>query len=265
MTGLPKLTASRTVTTVLVAALAVLMVAAGAFALTRVGVPRTEPAAVDAATAAAVTSPESPRMSRLVPHAAAPGVSAVLEVTGPDCDPAVINADLLFPNSGARVLDCQAGWAVMASAVSGDPYWVAFSDGRWRRVPGVAESLGTCSDQAIARGAPAWMARKHLRGCATLERSVRAAPPPVRAPEVRTSSPPAPPPLPPERPTRTTTRTRAPVEAPTTPATTAPPTSVPTPTTPTTPTMPTTPDTSTPTSETTPSTAADDIPAADGE
>lgn len=262
MTGLPNFTASRTVITVLVAALAVLVVAAGAFAVSRVGASRTEPAAVDSTTATAVTSPESPRMSRLVPHAAAPGVSAVLEVTGPDCDSAVINADLLFPNSGARVLDCQAGWAVMASAVSGDPYWVTFSEGRWRRVPGVSRDLGTCSDQAIARGAPAWMARKHLRGCPPRERSVRAAPPPVRAPEVTTFSPSVPPPLPSDRPARTTSRTRAPVEEPTTLATIAPQISAPTPTTPTT---PTTPDTSTPASETTPSTAVDDIPAPDGE
>ena len=113
-------------------------------------------------------------MSWIVPRPSGPEGAGVLEVTGPECDSAVINADRLFPNSGARIIDCQAGWAVMASAVSGDRYWVAFSDGRWRRVADVSIRLGTCPAEAVAKGAPAWMAQKHLSSCAP---SGRASPP----------------------------------------------------------------------------------------
>ena len=48
------------------------------------------------------------------------------------CDARRINADLGYPDSGSRIIDCGSGWAVMASEHSGDPYWVSFRDGRWR-------------------------------------------------------------------------------------------------------------------------------------
>ena len=83
------------------------------------------------------------------------------------CDARSINADLGYPDSGSRVIDCGGGWAVMASEHSGDPYWVAFRDGRWRTVRDVSMYLRTCPDEAIAKGAPGWMARKHLDTCAS--------------------------------------------------------------------------------------------------
>lgn len=259
MTGRPELTASRTMITVLTAALAVLVVGAGVVVLARGGGSGSEPPAIDAASSAEVTSPGSPRMSRLVPISSAPEVTGVLEVSGPECDSAVINADLLFPNSGARIIDCQAGWAVMASAVSGDPYWVAYSDGRWRRAPDVSIHLGTCPAEAIAKGAPAWMAQKHLVGCASSERSGPPAPTPTPTP-ARTSAA-ATPARPPASPTGTSSRTRAPVEDAAAPATSSRQTSVATPTSSPTSVVTTTPS---PTGESTPSTAADDAPGPDG-
>ncbi|GAA1745401.1 hypothetical protein GCM10009832_31530 [Dietzia kunjamensis subsp. schimae] len=133
----------------------------------------------------------------------------MLEVSGPECDAGVINSDLLYPNSGARIIDCGSGWAVMASAVSGDPYWVAYADGRWRRVGSVSIYLGTCPDEAIARGAPAWMAQKHLGDCSSRGRSAPPAPGAATVastptPRATTSSPAT------TSPTRTSTRTGSP-------------------------------------------------------
>ncbi|MBB0991785.1 hypothetical protein G6009_10070, partial [Dietzia sp. SLG510A3-30A2] len=171
MTGLPEFAASRTLIAAAAALAAVLVVAFGVVAIVRLGDQRSEPVATDATTSSPATSPSSPRMSRLMPRSSAPEVTGMLEVSGPECDAGVINSDLLYPNSGARIIDCGSGWAVMASAVSGDPYWVAYSDGRWRRVGDVSIYLGTCPDEAIALGAPAWMASKHLGDCSSRGRS----------------------------------------------------------------------------------------------
>ena len=211
MTGLPKFAASRTLIAAVAALAAVLVVAFGVVALVRSGGDHSEPVATDATTSSPATSPSSPRMSRLVPRSSAPEVTGMLEVSGPECDAGVINSDLLYPNSGARIIDCGSGWAVMASAVSGDPYWVAYSDGRWRRVGRISIYAGTCSDEAIARGAPAWMASKHLGDCSSRGRS---APPALGAatvastptPRATTVSPAA------TSPTRTSTRTASPSE-----------------------------------------------------
>lgn len=211
MTGLPKFAASRTLIAAAAALAAVLVVAFGVVAIVRPGDQRSEPVATDATTSSLATSPSSPRMSRLVPRSSAPEVTGMLEVSGPECDAGVINSDLLYPNSGARIIDCGSGWAVMASAVSGDPYWVAYSDGRWRRVGRISIYAGTCSDEAIARGAPAWMASKHLGDCSSRGRS---APPALGAatvastptPRATTVSPAA------TSPTRTSTRTASPSE-----------------------------------------------------
>lgn len=211
MTGLPKFAASRTLIAAAAALAAVLVVAFGVVAIVRPGDQRSEPVATDATTSSPATSPSSPRMSRLVPRSSAPEVTGMLEVSGPECDAGVINSDLLYPNSGARIIDCGSGWAVMASAVSGDPYWVAYSDGRWRRVGRISIYAGTCSDEAIARGAPAWMASKHLGDCSSRGRS---APPALGAatvastptPRATTVSPAA------TSPTRTSTRTASPSE-----------------------------------------------------
>lgn len=211
MTGLPKFAASRTLIAAVAALAAVLVVAFGVVALVRPGGDRSEPVATDATTSSPETSPSSPRMSRLAPRSSAPEVTGMLEVSGPACDAPVINSDLLYPNSGARIIDCGSGWAVMASAVSGDPYWVAYSDGRWRRVGRISIYAGTCSDEAIARGAPAWMASKHLGDCSSRGRS---APPALGAatvastptPRATTVSPAA------TSPTRTSTRTASPSE-----------------------------------------------------
>ena len=199
-------------------------------------------------------------MSWIVPRPSGPEGAGVLEVTGPECDSAVINADLLFPNSGARIIDCQAGWAVMASAVSGDRYWVAFSDGRWRRVADVSIRLGTCPAEAVAKGAPAWMAQKHLSSCAPSERP--SPPAPTLTPTPARTSAATTPALPHASPTRTSSRTRAPIEDAAAPATSSRQTSVATPTSPPTSVVTTTPS---PTDESTPSTAADDAPGPDGE
>ncbi|MCY1658877.1 hypothetical protein OVA21_17065 [Dietzia sp. SL131] len=211
MTGLPKFAASRTLIAAVAALAAVLVVAFGVVALVRPGGDRSEPVATDATTSSPETSPSSPRMSRLAPRSSAPEVTGMLEVSGPACDAPVINSDLLYPNSAARIIDCESGWAVMASAVSGDPYWVAYSDGRWRRVGRISIYAGTCSDEAIARGAPAWMASKHLGDCSSRGRS---GPPALGAatvastptPRATTVSPAA------TSPTRTSTRTASPSE-----------------------------------------------------
>ncbi len=211
MTGLPEFAASRTLIAAAAALAAVLVVAFGVVAIVRPGDQRSEPVATDATTSSPATSPSSPRMSRLMPRSSAPEVTGMLEVSGPECDAGVINSDLLYPNSGARIIDCGSGWAVMASAVSGDPYWVAYSDGRWRRVGRISIYAGTCSDEAIARGAPAWMASKHLGDCSSRGRS---APPALGAatvastptPRATTVSPAA------TSPTRTSTRTASPSE-----------------------------------------------------
>lgn len=260
MTGRPEPTVSRTLITVLAAALAALVVGAGVVVVVRGSGSGSEPPAVEVSPSAAGTSVVSPRMSWIVPRPYGPEGAGVLEVTGPECDSAVINADLLFPNSGARIIDCQAGWAVMASAVSGDPYWVAYSDGRWRRAPDVSIHLGTCPAEAIAKGAPAWMAQKHLTSCAPSERPGPAAPTPTPSP-ARTS-PATTSARPPAAPTRTSSRTRAPVEDAASPVTSPRQTSVATPTSPPTSVVTTSPS---PTSESTPSTAADDAPGPDGE
>ena len=99
--------------------------------------------------------------------------------SGAVCDARAINRDLGYPSSGARIIDCSGGWAVMASEHSGDPYWVAYRNGRWRSVDDVSMYLFTCPEEAIARGAPAWMARKHLdcRTEAPTPRSTSRAPP----------------------------------------------------------------------------------------
>ena len=88
--------------------------------------------------------------------------------SGPVCDARVINSDLGYPDSGARIIDCGSGWAVMASEHSGDPYWVAYRNGRWRSVDDVSIYQMTCPEEAIAKGAPAWLARKHL-DCRTVD------------------------------------------------------------------------------------------------
>ncbi len=211
MTGLPKFAASRTLIAAVAALAAVLVVAFGVVALVRPGGDRSEPVATDATTSSPETSPSSPRMSQLAPRSSAPEVTGMLEVSGPECDAGVINSDLLYPNSGARIIDCGSGWAVMASAVSGDPYWVAYSDGRWRRVGRISIYAGTCSDEAIARGAPAWMASKHLGDCSSRGRS---APPALGAATVASTPTPRATTVSPATtsPTRTSTRTGSPSE-----------------------------------------------------
>ncbi|OAV77406.1 MULTISPECIES: hypothetical protein [unclassified Dietzia] len=211
MTGLPEFAASRTLIAAAAALAAVLVVAFGVVAIVRLGDQRSEPVATYATTSSPATSPSSPRMSRLMPRSSAPEITGMLEVSGPECDAGVINADLLYPNSGARIIDCGSGWAVMASAVSGDPYWVAYSDGRWRRVGDVSIYLGTCPDEAIALGAPAWMAQKHLGDCSSRGRS---APPALGAATVASTPTPRATTVSPATtsPTRTSTRTGSPSE-----------------------------------------------------
>lgn len=201
MTGLPTFATSKVLIAIPAAAVAVLGVTVGLVALSQSdgGGPGT---VGGEATSAAATSPLSPRTSRLVPKPAAPEVTGLLEVSGPACDAAVINSDLRFPRSGARILDCRSGWAVMGAAISGDPYLVVFSDGRWRRPGDVALRSGACADEAISRGAPAWMAVKHLEDCrARDERRLmsRAAAPSeaTRAPGPLPARPPVPPVAPP--------------------------------------------------------------------
>lgn len=100
------------------------------------------------------------------------------------CDARTINADLGYPGSGSRIIDCGSGWAVMASEHSGDPYWVSFRGGRWQAERGISMYLLTCPDEAIARGAPAWMADKHLT-CSSLNSSTST----TRSSSTRTSGP----------------------------------------------------------------------------
>lgn len=251
MTGLPKFAASRTLIAAVAALAAVLVVAFGVVAIVRPGDQRSEPVATDATTSSPATSPSSPRMSRLMPRSSAPEITGMLEVSGPECDAGVINSDLLYPNSGARIIDCGSGWAVMASAVSGDPYWVAYSDGRWRRVGRISIYLGTCPEEAIARGAPAWMAQKHLGDCSSRGRSAPAAPgaPTVASTPVPRATTPTPAAT---SPTRTSTRSASPSEE-----STSSPAS-------TTRTSATTPASSTPTQVPTSTSPGDDA-AADGE
>ena len=115
--------------------------------------PRSGSSTMDAATAA-VTSTATARTTA--------------RAAGAVCDARRISADLGYPGSGSRILDCGDGWAVMASEHSGDPYWVSFRDGRWRNERSISMYLFTCPDEAIARGAPAWMADKHLSNCPAL-------------------------------------------------------------------------------------------------
>ncbi|MFN3600052.1 MAG: hypothetical protein ACK4UY_01535 [Dietzia sp.] len=113
------------------------------------------------------TSTRAPRTTTTT----APGTT-VVAVPAAVCDAGVINADLGYPGSGSRVIDCGGGWAVMASEISGDPYWVVFRNGRWRHADGVSIYTMTCPDEAIAMGAPAWLARKYLVTCRTSDWSV---------------------------------------------------------------------------------------------
>jgi hypothetical protein len=146
----------------------VLVVAIGVvIALIRVdGASETGPAAVptDSTTtrSASTTTRPSPR-----PTSSVAPVPTAARQRGAVCDALVINADLGYPDSGARIIDCGAGWAVMASEISGDPFWVAYRGGRWQSVRDVSIYQSTCPDEAIARGAPAWMAIKHLGPCPT--------------------------------------------------------------------------------------------------
>jgi hypothetical protein len=122
------------------------------------------------------------------------------------CDAELIENDLGSPGSGSRIIDCDGGWAVMGSAISGDPYWVVSRNGRWRRAEGVSIYTMTCPDEAIAMGVPAWMAHKHLVTCRTSNWSL--APPTLQ----RGPSAPAPTPAPgvPSAPIQTPTPTQTP-------------------------------------------------------
>ena len=210
MTGPPEIPASRTLRTTLVATVVVLLVVVGVVAYIRSATPPTDPAPGGGQASKPTTSQASPRLSNLVPPSSAPQVTGVLEVSGPACDAAVINADLLFPNSGARILDCRSGWAVMASAITGDPYWVEFSDGRWRRAGDVSIYQGTCVDEAVARGAPVWMARKYLGDCRAWDRGEATARTVAPGPAVPSST--ATSPLPAAVPTRISSPTPTPPE-----------------------------------------------------
>ena len=143
------------------------------------------------------------------------------------CDARSINTDLGYPASGSRIIDCGGGWAVMASEQSGDPYWVAFRDGRWRAVRDVSMYQLTCPDEAMAKGAPGWMARKHLNTCPSDN-----PPESVRRTTTRRVQPPSPPSATSSRASSTPTTS----QVTTTPAPPIPPTTAtPTPTTPATP------------------------------
>lgn len=107
-----------------------------------------------------------------------------------DCDARTINADLGYPDSGARIIDCGSGWAVMASEHSGDPYWVSFRGGRWQTERSISMYLMTCPDEAIARGAPAWMADRHLT-CQSRTPTTSATRSSARPPTPRPSVPPS--------------------------------------------------------------------------
>ncbi|MET3861860.1 cytoskeletal protein RodZ [Dietzia sp. 2505] len=135
----------------------------------------------------ATTTATSTRSSRATTSAPATDTS-VVPAPAAVCDAGVINTDLGYPDSGARIIDCDAGWAVMASDISGDPFWVVFQNGRWRQADGVSIYTMTCPDEAIAMGAPVWMARRHLITCRTSMTS--AVVPTARATTTRGAAPP---------------------------------------------------------------------------
>lgn len=166
------------------------------------------------------TTATSTRASRATTTAPATP-TAVVPAPAAVCDAGVINTDLGYPDSGARIIDCDAGWAVMAGDISGDPFWVVFRNGRWRQADGVSIYTMTCPDEAIAMGAPAWMARRHLVTCRTSMTS--AVVPSPRAMTTRGAAPPTT-----IRTTAAPTTTRAQTSVPTsTPATSQTPTGAP--------------------------------------
>ncbi|GLB64808.1 hypothetical protein NCCP2495_26880 [Dietzia sp. NCCP-2495] len=159
---------------VLVALLAIGVAVAIGLRLGDIGLgdrPATGPVAGDATSSTSRTAPR-PRSGSSTTDAASTAVTSTARTTartvGAVCDARRINADLGYPGSGSRIVDCVGGWAVMASEHSGDPYWVSFRDGRWRNERSISMYLFTCPDEAIARGAPAWMADKHLSNCPAL-------------------------------------------------------------------------------------------------
>ncbi|HJC58763.1 MAG TPA: hypothetical protein H9755_00300 [Candidatus Dietzia intestinigallinarum] len=126
---------------------------------------RTATGSVSSSTEATTSrTPPRPRTTSATTDATTPRRASAV------CDARRINADLGFPDSGSRIIDCGSGWAVMAGEHSGDPYWVSFRDGRWQTEPDISIYLFTCPDEAIARGAPAWMADRHLTTCSSLTR-----------------------------------------------------------------------------------------------
>lgn len=161
---------------VLVALLAIAMAVAIGLRLGDIGLgdrPSTGPVAGGATSSTSRTVPR-PRSGSSTMDAATAAVTSTAtarttaRAAGAVCDARRISADLGYPGSGSRILDCGDGWAVMASEHSGDPYWVSFRDGRWRNERSISMYLFTCPDEAIARGAPAWMADKHLSNCPAL-------------------------------------------------------------------------------------------------
>ncbi|MBB0968304.1 hypothetical protein G6016_04875 [Dietzia aerolata] len=122
--------------------------------------------------------------------------------------------------AGSRIVDCADGWAVLASAHSGDPYWVAYRNGRWQPVNDISMYLLTCPDEAIAQGAPAWMAERHLGNCPDRNPGNSSIRPGTERPSPRPPTPPTrtnvPQPSPPQTPPET--------PAPSTPPSSAPPT-----------------------------------------
>lgn len=171
-----------------------------------------ETAATPTSSSAAATSTGSssgpatpPRTTTSAPENTAQQPAAV-------CEAGVINRDLGYPDSGARIIDCAGGWAVMASAVSGDPFWVSFHDGRWHLNEDVSIYTLTCPEEAIALGAPGWLAYEHL-SCEDVTRFTTAPAPrppaPTRTPDTQgPSTPVAPSPTP--GPSRTTSSSSTP-------------------------------------------------------
>lgn len=131
-------------------------------------------------TSTASTSTQGPR-----PTAKSAAETTVAQQATAVCDAAAINRDLGYPGSGSRIIDCGGGWAVMASEMSGDPFWVTFQGGGWRSANNVSIYTMTCPEAAVALGAPAWMANKHL-SCRTQEWATAA--PSTRSPSRRTST-----------------------------------------------------------------------------
>lgn len=119
-------------------------------------------------TATPVDLPDRDRSGTSTSKRATSTASTTARRTGGVCDARRINADLGYPASGSRVISCADGWAVMASAQSGDPYWVSYRDGRWQTVDDISMYLMTCPDEAISRGAPEWIAQRHLGNCPAL-------------------------------------------------------------------------------------------------